>query len=376
MKTLHVNTERTWRGGEQQTLLLAAGLEARGLRSEIACQAGSPLAARARARGIVVHEIRMRGEFDLLAVKRLASILRAGEHDVVHMHTSHGHTLGVLASILARRGRRIVSRRVDFSIHRTRLKLNRFKYAHFVDRYVAISEAVRSALVADGVDPARIDVVPSGVDVLDLDRRKSAAESAGAALALRERLSLRPGTAVVGHVGHLTWHKGQEHLVDAMKILAGNGRDAALVLVGEGEERAALESRIARLGLGDAARLVGFDAEPVPYFTLFDVFVMPSVMEGLCTSVLDALALGVPVVASRAGGIPEIVSDGVNGLLVPPRDPAALAAAVERVLCDAGLGRSLVRSGRDTVARRFSADAMVEGTLRVYDGVAAPGAAR
>jgi len=381
MKTLHVNTERTWRGGEQQTLLLARGLAARGHGVDVACQPGSPMAERARQAGLSVREVKMRGEFDLVAVRRLAALLRAGGHDVVHMHTSHAHTLGVLASLVARRARRIVSRRVDFSIHRTPLRLNGFKYRHGVHRYVAISRAVKDALVKDGVDGARIDVVSSGVDVDDLARRREAARSSGATRALRERLGLGDRSPVIGHVGHLTWHKGQKHLVAAMpRVLEAHPR-AVAVIVGEGGERAALEADVARLGLGGAVRLAGFVEDPVPAYGLFDVFVMPSVMEGLCTSILDAMTLEAVVVAAGAGGIPEIVRDGDNGLLVPPGDPAALAEAILRALADAPLRERLRAAGVETVRRRFSADAMVDGTLAVYESVlaavvAAPAVAR
>lgn len=371
MKTLHVNTERTWRGGEQQTLLLAAGLAARGHGAEVVCQPGSPLADRARSRGLPVREVRMRGEFDLLAVRRLAAILKDGSHDVVHMHTSHAHTLGVLASVLARRARRVVSRRVDFSIHRTRLRLNGFKYRHGVDRFVAISKAVKSALVADGVDASRIDVVPSGIDVGDLSRRRDAARSAGAAAALRSSLRLGDRAPVIGHVGHLTWHKGQTYLVEAMPRVLEKEPRALLLIAGEGEERAKIEARVAALGLHGAVRLAGFVADPVPCYGLFDLFVMPSVMEGLCTSILDAMTLDVPVVAAAAGGIPEIVRDGENGLLVPPRDPGALAEAILRALGDAPLRERFRERGLATVRQRFSADAMVDGTLAVYESVLA-----
>ena len=162
--TLHINTERTWRGGERQTLLLATGLRDRGHVAEIVCPPGAPLGERARAEGLTTHEFSLRGELNLRAIARLRRLYRRRDADIVQMHTSHAHTLGVLARFGRRRPRTIVARRVDYSIHRSGTPgFTRLKYGHGVDRYIAISEAIGEVLVSDGIDRDRISVVHSGV---------------------------------------------------------------------------------------------------------------------------------------------------------------------------------------------------------------------
>jgi len=362
MNILHVNTERTWRGGEQQTLYLAAGLKERGRLSEIACQPGRELARRAAAAGITVHPVAMRAEWDPLAILRLRSLIERRAVDVVHMHTSHAHFLGVIAARLAgRRPATIVARRVDFSIHRHPFSLSGLKYRFGVDAYVAVSRAIKEVLARDGVDPGKIAVVHSGID----PSRLGGADGSR----LREEFGLPRGTPVVGTVAHFAWHKGLEFLVDAAPLVARDVPGARIFIVGEGNLVRKIKERARERRAADHIVFTGFRPDVPDFLDLFDVFVMPSLMEGLCTSILDALILEKPVVASRVGGIPEIIEEGATGLLVPPGDGAALAAAIVRLLREPELGRELAARGREKVERDFSIAAMVEGNIRIYESV-------
>ena len=357
--TLHIDGERTWRGGEQQVLYLTTGLQARGHEVTIACQPGSPLARRAAEAGLAVAEVRMRGEADFLAVWALRRLIRRGGFDLVHMHTSHAHALGCAAAALARRGKTIVSRRVDFGIARN--LFSGFKYRHGVDRYIAISHAIKTVLVTGGVPPSRVAVVHSGID---LARFESVPPND-----FRAELGIAADAPIVGNVAHMADHKGQRYLLAAMpRVLAAEPR-ARLVVVGDGELRGALEAQADALGVRGAVTFTGFRADVPQWLALFDVFVMSSHLEGLCTSVLDALAMRTPVVAAAAGGLPEIIRHEQTGLLAPVKDPEALAEAILRLLADPALGRLLAEAGRRWVEEEFSADRMVEGTLGVYQEV-------
>jgi glycosyltransferase involved in cell wall biosynthesis len=359
LRTLHVNTERTWRGGERQTLLLAAGLRDRGHGVTIVCPPSAPLGVRARAAGLDVVEMRMRGELDLRAIRRLRRIYRDDAIDVVQLHTSHAHTLGALARLGRRLPRTVVARRVDYSIFRSgTIGFTRLKYRTGVDRYIAISAAIRGVLVADGIPSERISIVHSGVVPLPPARRDRAAVRAG--------LGIPAGARVVGNVAHLARHKGQIHLVRAFAQLAPRYPDLHLVIAGEGEERAALETEIGASALRGRAHLVGFQEDVAAWLAAFDIFAMPSEQEGLGTSILDALAAGLPVAGSRTGGIPEIIEDGVTGLLAPPGDAKALAGALGALLDDPARAARLADAGRRRVAEDFSAAAMVEGSIAVY----------
>lgn len=361
LSTLHVNTERGWRGGELQMAYLCRGLRARGHGVVLAVQPDGEAASRLEAEGFDVRRTRMRGEADPFSVARLRRLVRALRPDVVHLHTSHAHALGGLAVWLAGRPRPavVVSRRVDFSIYRRSfLRLNGWKYRHGLDRIVCVSEAIRQVLLTDGLAPERLCVVRSAIDP---SRVRDARP-----VDVRARLGLPADAPVVLAVGALVGHKGHAHLVAALPALRAVVRGVRVVVAGEGPLRDALTSQAAALGVADALVLAG-QVEDLPgWFHGVDLFVMPSTQEGLGTSVLDAMAAGLAVVASRAGGLPETIVDGVHGLLVPPGDPAALASALADLLRDPLRRARLGAAGRERVDAAFSVDRLVEETLAVY----------
>lgn len=363
MRTLHINDQVTWRGGEQQTLYLLEGLARRGIETILVAQPDSEIAARARRAAIPVHSLRMRGELDVAAAVALIGLLRRLRPHIMHYHTSHAHSIGAAASAAippARRPRTVLSRRVDFSIRRGVGVLQALKYGA-VDRIVAISENIRTVLVRDGVAPRRIDVVHSGIDPVALEGIRPHD--------LRAEFGFPASTRVVLNAAALADHKGQIFLIDAAPAILARHPEVLIAIAGEGEERARLEKRIVELGVGERVRLLGFRRDAHALIKGADLFVMPSHLEGLGTVVLDALWMGVPVAASRAGGIPEMIEDGVNGLLFAPRDPAALAEAVGRVLDDRALAARLASAGPESVRRRFTADRMVEGNIAVYESL-------
>ena len=354
--SLHVNTERHWRGGEQQVLHLLEGLRSRGLRAELVAQPASPLAERAAAAGIAVHPVPMRGEWDVPAAIRIARIARAGRFSILHLHTSRAHGLGRIASILAPGPRVIVARRVIFP---PRGRLNRWlKYLHGIDNYVAISYAVRDTLTAAGVAADRIAVVPSGIDC----DRCSGAAPAG----LRASCGLPASARLVGTVGHLERSKGQQDLIEAAALLARELPDVFFALVGEGAGRAEFARQAASLGIAERVIFTGFRADVPAVLADFDLFVMPSHAEGLCTAAVEAMAAGLPVIATAAGGLVEVVADGETGLLVPPRNPEALANAIRRLLTDESLRRRMGAAARARAFDHFAVKNMVELTIRVY----------
>lgn len=355
-RTLHINTEPGWRGGEQQTLLLAAGLRKRGVEAEVAALPGSPMAERARAEGLRVHEIRMRSELGPRAILALRRVLRERPFDLVHAHTTHAHALGAAAARLAGGVAVVVARRVDFTIYKQPFAY--WKYAFGVDRYVAISRAIRNVLIEDGLPPEKIALVHSGVDP-----DKWAGADPGP---LRAELGIAPEDRVVANVAALVGHKDHETLVAAMPAVLAREPRALLLVAGDGKLQAAREAQARGLGVAGRVRFLGYRKDVGAILAAAELFVLSSQLEGLCTSILDAMSMRLAVIATRVGGIPEIVRDGENGLLVPVRDPAALADAIGEALADRALARRLAEAGRRTVEEAFSADAMVEGNLRVY----------
>jgi glycosyltransferase involved in cell wall biosynthesis len=342
-------------------LYLLRGLAARGWPVLLATPPDGVLASRAGDLGGARIPVTARGDLDLRAARRLRASL--GAADILHLHTGRAHALGLLAAWGRRpRPRLVVSRRVDFPIHGG--AAGRLKYRHGVDRFIAVSEAVRRVLLEGGVSEDRVVTVHSGIDP---ERMRVPPDPAG----LRRELSVPQGTKLLGFIGALVGHKAPEHLVAALARLPEGVHG---VFAGEGALEADLRRRVRSLNLEPRVHFLGVREDVPRLMRSIDVFVLPSRTEGLGTSVLDAMAAGTPVVATRAGGIPEMVEDAVSGLLVPPDDPEALAGALRRVLNDAALRAGLIRGAAGRLGE-FTADRMVEGTLAVYHSVlsGAPG---
>ncbi len=301
-------------------------------------------------------------EVDFGAAWRLARILRDLQPEVVHAHDPHAVAMAAIAVSLLRRPPRpalVAARRVDFHVKRN--SFSRWKYRQ-VDRFITASAAIGAMLVGDGIPAERVVTVHEGVDV---DRI-----AALPAVSVQHEFWLPTHVPVVGNVAALVPHKGQRYLIEATPSVLRTVPEAHVLIFGEGELRHDLEHQIHDLHLERHVMLVGFRADVLSLLKGFDLFVLCSVTEGLGTSLLDAMAASKAIVATRAGGMPEVVEDGVTGLLVPPRDPAALADAIARLLADAPLRERMGRAGLSRVRERFSVDQMVAGTLAAYADVA------
>ncbi len=294
-------------------------------------------------------------------VLRLARLLRRERADVLHTHTLAA--ANALARVAGRLARVPVVSHLHIANHfrpATRALLANLDNAtaRFAAALVAVSEDTRRAYEEQGY-PRRIRVVYNGVTATTAD-----------ANGLREELSIPADAPLVAEVGRLCDVKGQRELIDAIALLPG----ARAVLVGAdlelgGAYERALRDHADELGVTERVVFAGYRDDAARVVAAADVLALPSWTEGLPLVVLEAMALGRPVVATAVGGTPELVADGETGLLVPPRDVAALTAALKRVLDDEGLRRRLGEAGRRRVAERFSSEAMTRDVLAVYDEV-------
>ncbi|RKY68545.1 MAG: glycosyl transferase [Candidatus Latescibacterota bacterium] len=359
MRILHINSERSWRGGENQVLLLSSLLARRGHQVTIVCPPDSELAKRAVSKSIAVEFLPMRGEIDLRAGYKLARLIEKGGYEIVHCHSSHAHSMALIASKLTRIPALIVSRRVDFPVG-GKGWLNYYKYKS-VDKIIAVSNGVKQVLTEGGIPEEKVVVIHSGIDI----RRF---EDIGCHRDLYEEFHLKGEEKVVGAVAALAAHKDYPNFLQAARIMADRFPQVRFLIVGEGKEAGKLKKLSAELDLKRWVIFTGFRKDIPRLLSIFDVFVVSSYLEGLCTSILDAMVAGVPVVATQAGGIPEVIKDGENGVLVPPRDPERLAGAVLRVLNDPELAHRLVETGYSRV-REFSAERMANKTEEVYRSV-------
>lgn len=360
MRIAHLDTGRSWRGGQGQALLLMRELRARG-HDQLLLAPDGPLLERATASGFEVRRWNTRGEWSPSGTWAARRALGAFRAEVAHCHSAHAHALGVPAARWAGVPAVFVSRRVDFKVRKN--PFSAFKYALPVDRYLCISEGVRAAMLASGVAAAKLALVPSGVDFAEL---RAAGERA--VPQLRTLLGLPADAEIVGTVASLAPHKNHALLLEAVPAVVALRPRAHFVWLGEGECRGALEQRRARLGLELRVHLAGFHPEARALMRQFDLFVLSSQLEGLCTSLLDAQVLGVPIVATAVGGVPEVVQDGVSGRLVRTLDAGALAAAIVEALTDPGKRAAWVAGARTSV-EAFSIGHTAERTLACYQEV-------
>lgn len=356
-RVLLVDLERVWRGGQSQALLLMTGLERRGHCAELVAVRDSAIASRAQAAGIRVHAIRD-GARRIGAALRLRPLLRSGGFDLVFANEAHALT----AAWLARAHRHVplvAARRVVFPLSRGLMSLARYRAAA---RILAISQAVRGELLAAGLDAKRIEVVPDGVEV-------PVPISSGTREKARKRWGFRADETVLVCVGALTAEKGHALLVEAFAKLRPEIANCRLLIAGEGRLRAQLEEQARQSGLGSAIIFAGFVTDVESVYAAGDLFAFPSLQEGAGTSLLRAMAYGVPVLALARGGVGEIVEDGRNGVLVREASAEALAWAARGMLGDHELLERLSQAARETVAARYSADRMVDGTAHIFEGL-------
>jgi L-malate glycosyltransferase len=361
MFSIHIDTARTWRGGQNQVLLTVLGMRALGHRAMLVAHAAGELRQRAKE-GLELISLAPKNEMDLGAAWRLSRAIKQLQPDVVHAHDPHGVAMAALALSMSTQLAKpplVAARRVDF--HLKNNALSRWKYRQ-VDCFICASDAVRRMLVADGVPAARAVTVHEGIDLGHVD--------AAPPVDLHSELWLPHNSPIVGNVAALVPHKGQRHLIEAAAIVIKKVPDARFVIAGEGELRPALERQIKEHHLEKHVFLAGFRPDVLSVHKAFDIFVMSSVTEGLGTSLLDAMACGKPIVATTAGGMPEVVADGRTGLLVPPRDYTTMAEALIKLLSDPALRAEMGSAGLARVRTRFSAERMVQDTLDVYKRVA------
>lgn len=351
---LHTEASLGLGGQEIRILTETRWLLDHGWDALIACQPSGRLLGEARAAGLPAVAVAMRGALDVRALLALRRLVRGRGAALVHTHSSVDSWLGALAARSA--GVPVVrSRHVSIPILRRRALV--YRLAH---RVLTTGEAIRAMVVAAGVPPERVVSVPAGVDTARFHPGVSGK-------AVREELGLGPAAPVVGLVADVRGSKGHRYFLEAAREVLAGLPDARFLIVGDGVGFEDVRRRVRALGLEGPVLMTGFRRDVPEVMAALDVLVLPSVRSEATSQVIpQALAVGVPVVATRVGGIPEIVRDGETGLLVPPADAPALAAAIVALLRDRERAAALARAGQALVRARYTVDAMMEGTTAVY----------
>ena len=357
MKVLHLDSGMAFRGGQQQVLHLAMGLARVGVEQHLVLRRGSAFEQTAAAANLPLTTLPFRSESDLASALQLRKLIARFNPEIVHAHDARTLGLSALTWAMGTRSRIIAARRVAFPLRRN--PLTAVKYRSVARRIVAVSKYVRELLVASGVEERRIDVVYDGFDLNRLVQRSDSRKSLG--VAANDRL--------IGCAGHFVAEKGHESLIHAFARISQVIPDATLVLIGDGELRDRYRLLVQQLNLEGKVIFPGFVPDLASVLPALDVFVFPSLQEGLGSSLLIAMTCEVPICASRTGGIPEIVQDGVTGSLFNPGDAHSIAQSVLGALQSPQRSRDLADAAAKTVLERFSVARMVEATREVYANV-------
>ncbi len=368
-RLLLVITKGVQGGAQQYVASLAAGFQARGWEVEVAMGVGDHLADWCRQQGIPVHRVALDNPInppkDALAGHQLCQLMRRGRYDVVHINSTKAGIVGLEAARRARVPVRVFtahgfrSTLLGTSWQRSFWTWMERRYLRPAHRVIAVSHYEREECLRRGIlDPGRIVTIHNGISLARVD--------AGARVGRqRAELGLNADDLVVGTVARLDAAKGMQWWIRAAAVAAAQHPRARFVVIGEGPELHALRSLASELGLGERVIWVG-RRTGVEYLPLFDVFMLTSLYEGLSIALLEAMAAGLPVVATRVGGNPELIADGETGLLAPSRDVSALGHALNSLLADEPRRRAMGERARVRVERKFTEEQMVERVAALY----------
>lgn len=361
MKILHISSESSWRGGEQQLAYLLEELQQLGISLFIACQQNSAFEAYCKKKSLPYALLPFRNSVDIGSALQLKRLCEQEKIDLVHVHSSRGHSIAYLAHLFGTKLPLLLTRRVAFPISGNRLNLLRYNSSQ-LQKIICVSEAVKESTAPILQDKGRLAVVYDGIDL-------GRFADTSAFPSVHEELGLPATTPLIGTVAALTAEKDLTTFVRVAGKLKTILPHAHFVVIGDGPEKESLKALAQQLGVANAVHFLGRRNNVPQLLPQLNVFLFTSQMEGLGTSVLDAFACKIPVVATAAGGIPEMVLHEKTGLLTPVGDTDSLAKAVLRLTSDQELRQKLSNNAYALLLKKFTKDRMATETVRVYQKV-------
>jgi glycosyltransferase involved in cell wall biosynthesis len=358
ISVLHIDTESYWRGGQQQAIYLYQGLLAKNIKTNFICTPNSQLEQYLKAKMLNYLTLPLRNELDFPSAFRIARFAKNNAYSILHLHTAHAVMLGIWAKLIYPKLKLVVARRVDFSIHKN--ILSKFKYSNsYIDRIVAISNNIKNVLINDGIEPTKISTIRSGVDIHKFDSITPEDD-------YKERILKIPNDAfIVGTVAALTGHKDYPTLLKTAKIVLDKSKNIHFIAAGDGKDKEKIHGFAKELNILNRFHFLGQRDDVGKLLKSMDIFVLASKKEGLGTSVLDAMTVGLPIIGTKAGGIPEMISHGHNGLLVEKQNPSEFALAISKLIEDETLRTKLSENALKTV-RQFSVNETVKQNVQLY----------
>lgn len=360
MNILHISTARTWRGGEQQIAYLIDELNGfANVHQQIICAKGSEMnlyCIKKEVNAVVCTKAFTFNPFFAYKIKQICS----QQHiNIIHAHDPHAHQFAVMAAdIFGNRMPIVVSRRVDFAIRNSPYTLHKYNHTQ-VKKIICVSKAIQQIVTKSVADKSKLCTVYSGIDFNRFDNVKVSSNE------LRQQYNIPSNALLIGNIAALAPHKDYFTFIDTACLLLDGGLDAYFLAIGDGELRTQLEAYSQQKGISDRLIFTGFRNDIPLILPQLDVFLITSKTEGLGTSILDAFICRVPVVATRAGGIPELVQHNNTGLLCNVQDAAALANAIKTLVADTTLKEQLINNAAQFV-QTFSKAQTALSTYQIY----------
>jgi glycosyltransferase involved in cell wall biosynthesis len=362
IRVLHISSHKTWRGGEQQATYLLHELRKQECSQWVLCSKGNAMETYCEENGVPYYTYKKGFINNFINQKNLFDIVDKHHIQLIHCHDSHSHTLAFISGIFGLGIPVIVSRRVDFEISKSWFSKKKYN-AKSIVRFICVSEKIKEILSKDVIKTDIIKVVHSGIDLSKFDGKKNQG-------ILREEYNIPENVKIIGNVAALAPHKDYFTFVDTAEKIIEKNKDVRFLIIGKGELENEIKTYIRSKSLLNYITLTGFRNDIPDILPELDLFLFTSKTEGLGTSILDALGCNVPVVATNAGGIPEIIIHEQSGLLADIGNAEKLAENALRVLEDDELRKNLVEGGNKKV-QEFTIENTSLQTLDIYKKVIA-----
>ncbi|WP_299755818.1 glycosyltransferase family 4 protein [uncultured Pontibacter sp.] len=360
MRVLHLVSEKTWRGGEQQVAYLIEELQQQGIENFVCCRKGSAFHRFCQQQHIPHLALPFANELDVVTALRVKTYSKRNQVDLMHVHSGHAHAISVVSHVLGNTLPIILSRRVDFPVKNNALSRLKYNYKG-IKRVVCVSDKIKEVVSQSLQHPELCVTVHSGID---LSRFESSSKSGE----LHREFNLNPAAPLIGNVSAIAPHKDYYTFIDTAELLLKLHPNAVFFIIGDGPLRQEIQAYAQQKGLQKHIIFTGFRKDVPQILPELDVMLVTSETEGLGTTILDAFACRVPVVATMAGGIPEIVRNEITGLLAPIKSPAILAEKVHQVLTNPAI-RDRITQGATQLTQEFSKKNTASRTLAVYKEV-------
>ena len=363
---LYVIDNMEFGGGERGFLQIIEGLYQGNYSVKVACNLGGEFEARLRVMDIQLERVNMKSKFNLFTILKLIRILKERRFHIIHTQGARADFFGRVAGRLARTPHILCTIQMPvegFDVGRLRKKIYRFIDSLtecYVETFIVVSDFLKKTLIERrGIPAQRVVKIYNGIELRQYHPDAEYGK-------LRKEWGIPQDVPLIGAIGRMVWQKGFEYLIQAIPDTVRDVPEASFLLVGDGLLRERLEALSKELGVRDNVIFAGFRNDIKEILSAVDLLVAPSLLEGFPMITLEAMAMAKPIIATNIDGITEQITDGVNGILVPPKDPSALAEAVIRVLNDKELARSMGLAAREKVEQEFSVEKMVEETEKVY----------